>query len=198
MVGAMALLFMVLQRLNKCVQKRKRIRLGCEARERFDARVTPLGKVLCVVFWCLDHNGQLRRQFESEVGDVHVLAKRMLEELLERCMPLPTTEGLHGSTIVAAGLVMFGRLDMVAYVLATLPPERLALDHGCGKCNVVAMWALATVLPLPENLRDTTEWFEGSRARPEVRRWFAEHEKDLRWDEVARRFVLQGEAGSAV
>jgi hypothetical protein len=94
--------------------------------------------------------------------------------------------------IFAAGLMTFGRLDMAEAVIQELPARPVVLDHGAGWCRMLPYRVAAVLLPLPERLRDPSEWVEGSPQAEALRSWFSRSRDRLQWDPVAERFTGTG------
>jgi len=81
--------------------------------------------------------------------------------------------------------LLSGDLYFADVVLDNLPAEPHVLDHGSGRCQILAQQAMAYILPLPESLKDYPErtWLADSQVQADVRAWLNEHRDKLKWDE---------------
>jgi hypothetical protein len=98
--------------------------------------------------------------------------------------------------IIAAGLLTFGSLEAAGFILERLPTEQVTLDHGAGWCSLLPYEAAAALLPIPQAIRNSRKWVEGTPEAQELRRWFAANRSLLAWDPAREVFRIDGEGRS--
>jgi hypothetical protein len=76
---------------------------------------------------------------------------------------------------VAAGLLTYGRLDVVDDIVNYVPPPTAGMRR--------LAWVLNNLMPMPKEL-DPLEDIEA------VRQWIETHREKLRWDEKAEKFIF--------
>jgi hypothetical protein len=141
----------------------------------------------------MSDNPRLPQYFDPPEGaNLNVAFREHLELLWDRWLPEATGPQFTGMAVVAVGLLSYGRLEMVDYILGQLPPEPI---QG-GYCNSLAVRFTKVLLPLPDELRECGTWVTGSPEAESVRRWFAEHRPRLVWDPSAERFQLSSSRGA--
>ncbi len=148
-----------------------------------------LGPYRCQVLACTgSDNPRFPEYFDPPPGadlfaafDAHIV--RLWEERWKPDLPGPH---LNGLAVIAAGLLLGGRLEMLDFILEHLP-DRLIRN---GYCNLIARRTVVAVLPLPEELREFTRWIEGTPEAEAIRNWVAQHRASLHWDPLSNRFVL--------
>jgi hypothetical protein len=92
--------------------------------------------------------------------------------------------------LLAAARVLTGDWAAAHVIVDRLPTAAIKLDHGAGFCRVVPFRALASALPLPAALRDSTRWLAGSSEQTALRTWLTEHGEHLRWLEESGVYKL--------
>ena len=122
-----------------------------------------------------------------EGADLKSAFREHLEGLWARLLPEATGPQFNYMAVVAAGLLTYGRLDMVEYILDHLP------DHFVieGFCNRTSRYILAVYLPWPAELGGWVQWIAGSPEAEAVRSWFAANRDRLQWDPPTGKFVLR-------
>lgn len=103
------------------------------------------------------------------------------------------TGQFNGLAVVAAGLLICGRLRMIECILRNIPKHKIELDHGCGWCNLVAFRVAAAVLPLPTHLTRYGQWHRGNPMVAEVQAWLEAHRENLSWSPSTQHFNIAGE-----
>jgi hypothetical protein len=93
-------------------------------------------------------------------------------------------------TVIASGLLVYGRLEMVDVILDNLAEESYVTDHGAGQCNLFPMLAIGTTLPIPGSICRAT-YFSGHIDIQATREWFHANRERLEWNEEMSRFVLR-------
>jgi hypothetical protein len=148
----------------------------------------PLGFLRGQVLACtISDNPRLPQYFNPPDGaDLNAAFQEYLEGLWTRWLPEATGPQFNGMAVIAAGLLSYGTLEMVEYILDHLP------DHFVrnGYCNLIARRVVVAVLPLPEELRGWVQWIAGSPKAEAVRSWFARHRDMLRWQPSSGKFIL--------
>lgn len=86
-------------------------------------------------------------------------------------------------SLLAAARVLYGDLGAALIVIDHFPQRPIRTDRDAGICLLSPFYALATALPLPEALRDTSAWLAGSPQQTVLRSWIEEHAGRLRWNE---------------
>lgn len=87
--------------------------------------------------------------------------------------------------ILAAARLLDGEIGAARVVAVHFPEHPIRTDHGAGICLVAPFYALASALPLPEALRDTSAWLAGSPQQTALLAWLDERATSLRWNESA-------------
>ena len=156
-------------------------------------RLAPLGLQRLRITSCLGGDvPRLPQYFDPGPGEDVFTAFRAFVER----MRLSTQAATDASTrsLIGAARLLAGDLSGADEVIAHLPLQPPARDHGAGYCLVAPAQALAAVLPaLPPELRDTTRWLAGSNAQGALREWLERHRAELLWDE-ARAIYRSSEA----
>jgi hypothetical protein len=156
-------------------------------------RLAPLGSQRLRISSCLGGDMPRLPQYfaPGPSEDVFAAFRAFIEGVVQRTQP--ATDGLTRS-LVGAGRLLTGDLSGADEVIAHLPPQPYARDHGAGHCLVAPAQALAAALPsLPPELRDTARWLAGSSEQSALREWLERHQGNLLWDE-ARAIYLLSEA----
>jgi hypothetical protein len=151
-----------------------------------------LGELRCQVIACtVSDIPRFKRYFNpppeanlTEELHIHLL------QLWEHDLPNATGNQYNGMAVIAAGILTFGNLSMVDYILANLPPHRIVLDHGCGFCNLLAFRAVARLLPLPKELSNYSLWVKGSSEAKQVKNWVHEYRSHLIWNPKNEQFIV--------
>jgi hypothetical protein len=162
-----------------------------ERLQQYGRKMRPLGMSRCKVIKCtLSDNPKLIHYFDppEEVNLAEALHDHLLE--LWGNYQLNLEEDKCGCSIVAAGLLTYGELERIDYILEHAPHQRVVLDHGCGFCSILAVQIVASLLPLPKNLEDYSLWIKGSKEIEQVTQWFDRHRSCLSWDTASQKFVL--------
>jgi hypothetical protein len=148
----------------------------------------PLGNLRCRILLCLGADNPSRPAFFDPpiAQPIHDGLHRHLLQLHE----LFSTDS-NARRLVATGLLTFGELQRANEILGRFPPTPIITDHGAGWCALIAYRTVAALLPVPSEVRDAAQWFEGSRAAAAVRQWFTEHREQLHWDETGEHFVYR-------
>lgn len=94
--------------------------------------------------------------------------------------------------LLAAARVLTGDWAAAHVIVDRLPSHAIQLDHGAGFCPLVPFQTLASALPLPASLRDSTRWLAGSPEETALRTWLANHGEHLRWLEEPGVYELTG------
>jgi hypothetical protein len=158
---------------------------------QYGEKMRPLGMLRCKVIRCTaSDNPKFGHYFDppEEVDLAEALYAHLLA-LWEDCQYPPEGNGI-GSSIIAAGLLTYGELDRIDYILEHVPRQRVVLDHGCGFCSILAVQTVASLLPLPKKLMDYYLWIQGSTEVEQVKQWLDSHRSCLSWDAMTQRFVL--------
>jgi hypothetical protein len=158
---------------------------------QYGEKMRSLGMLRCKVIICTaSDNPKFSHYFDppEEVDLAEALYAHLLA-LWEDCQYPPEENGI-GSSIIAAGLLTYGELDRIDYILEHVPRQRVVLDHGCGFCSILAVQTVASLLPLPKNLMDYYLWIQGSTEVEQVKQWLDSHRSCLSWDAMTQRFVL--------
>jgi hypothetical protein len=155
-------------------------------------RMRPLGELRCRVINCTGSNMPKSKFYfdPSPSIDVEEALHRHLLQLWESCLPEERVNEFNGMAVIAAGLLTFGDLSRLNYILEHVPPHRIELDHGCGYCNVLAVRIVARLLPLPKELPLCSLWIQGSQEVEEVKQWIHEHRSRLVWNPDSMKFDL--------
>jgi hypothetical protein len=93
-------------------------------------------------------------------------------------------------SLIGAGRLLTGELSGADEVIAHLPIEPYAREHGAGYCLAAPAEALAAALPLPPELRDTARWLAGSIQQGALLEWLSRHQRRLIWDEARAIYRL--------
>lgn len=156
-------------------------------------RLAPLGSQRLRISSCLGGDmPRLPQYFDPSPGeDVFAAFRAFIQGMVQRTQT--ATDGLTRS-LIGAGRLLTGDIAGAGEIVAHLPPQPYARDHGAGYCLVAAAQALAAALPsLPQELRDTERWLAGSSEQSALREWLERHQSNLLWDE-ARAIYLPSEA----
>jgi hypothetical protein len=121
----------------------------------------------------------------NEVFRIH------LERFWEERLPEATGNQFNGMANCAAGLLSYGRLEMVDYILDNLPPEKIEMVQGYGYCNLLAFQITIALLPLPEQFRDCFQWAKGTQEENRLKEWFRQNRTDLVWNSTSGVFELK-------
>ena len=146
-------------------------------------RLAPLGLQRLRIASCLGGDVPRLAQYFDPVPGEDVFAA--FRAFVAR-MALSTQAATDASTrsLIGAARLLAGDLSGADEVIAHLPLQPPARDHGAGYCRVAPAQALAAALPaLPAELRDTTRWLAGSNAQSALREWLKRHRAGLSWDE---------------
>jgi hypothetical protein len=162
---------------------------------QYQQRMLPvLGVWRCRVINCLGFdNPQLGHYFNPPPeADLAAAFRAHLQQLWAEYWPgASDNEPISiGMAIIAAGLLTYGELPRVDYILNHVPPERIVLDHGCGWCALLAYRITAQLLPLPEEFTEYSSWTQGSPEVAQVKQWLQEHRSRLVWYPEHNRFIL--------
>jgi hypothetical protein len=146
------------------------------------SRLSPLGVQRIRVLECLGGSSPRSPSYFAPAADTDIFTafRSYVEEESERWA---NVTDLLTTLLVAAGRLLTGDLAGADVILDHLPAEGVRLDLGAGICQRVPLHAVATTLPLPENLQDTRRWAEGSAEQAALRAWLAEYRDKLRWVE---------------
>lgn len=102
-----------------------------------------------------------------------------------------------GPPLIAALRLLAGDIDAADAIIDALPVEPIVLDHGAGYCLVAPYDALASALPLPEDLKKHPRvWTRGSIAEKRLRDWLAACRERLIWDDVTAAYRLEAASRS--
>ena len=94
--------------------------------------------------------------------------------------------------LIAALRLLAGDIDAADAIIDALPVEPIVLDHGAGHCLVAPYDALASALPLPEDLKKHPRvWTRGSIAERRLRDWLAGCRERLVWDDATAAYRLE-------
>jgi hypothetical protein len=154
-------------------------------------RLAPLGPQRLRISSCLGGDmPRLPQYFDPSPGeDVFAAFGAFVAGMVQRTQT--ATDGLTRS-IIGAGRLLTGDLSGAGEVIAHLPPQPYARDHGAGHCLVAPSHALAAALPsLPPELRDTERWLAGSSEQSALREWIERHHSNLLWDEARAIYLLR-------
>lgn len=156
-------------------------------------RLARLGSQRLRISSCLGGDmPRLPQYFDPSPGeDVFEAFRAFIEGMVQRTQ---TANDALTRSLIGAGRLLTGELSGADEVIAHLPHEPYARDHGAGYCLVAPAQALAAALPsLPPELRDTARWLAGSTEQGALRAWLERHRGRLSWDE-ARAIYLLSEA----
>jgi hypothetical protein len=155
-------------------------------------RMQSLGKLRSLVIICTgSDNSRLNHYFNPppEVNLEKALYQHLLE-LWDRYPPIAGENGYDTYAVTAAGLLTFGELSRLDYILDNVPPHRIHGSHGSAYCKRVAFKIVAEILPLPKELPHYSSWIQGSREVAEVKQWIHEHRSCLAWNPDSMEFDL--------
>lgn len=156
--------------------------------QQYWQRMAPLGPLRCQVLSCTSFGyPRAVSAFDPPpAADLRAAFDRHMTALWQRWLPQADGPQFNGLAVVAAGLLLGGRLAMVNYILDQLPAT--VVRHGY--CNTIARQIVVAMLPLPEALRDWAQWTAGSAAAQALHDWLAAHQALLQWQPAADKFVL--------
>ncbi|MEP7367850.1 MAG: hypothetical protein ABI972_31700 [Acidobacteriota bacterium] len=86
-------------------------------------------------------------------------------------------------SLLAAARLLYGDLGSAYLLLDHFPQRPIRADRDAGLCLLSPLFALASVLPLPEALRDTSAWLAGSPQQSALRSWLDQHSARLHWNQ---------------
>lgn len=119
----------------------------------------------------IDDNARFFRYLEQRYDN----AKRRIQNLLDKHAEVSEIDlERHALFVFAAGLLTYGRVDVVDDILAHIPPS--------GHVRRLA-WTVSTLMPMPteldplDNLDDATAWIQENRTR-------------LNWNVKEEKFTL--------
>jgi hypothetical protein len=113
-----------------------------------------------------------------------------LLELWNRYPPIAGENGYCTYAVTAAGLLTFGDLSRLDYILDNVPPHRIHGWNGYAYCRCVAFKIVTRMLPLPKELPHYSSWIQGSREVEEVKQWIHEHRSRFVWNPDSMEFDL--------
>jgi hypothetical protein len=147
---------------------------------RLIERFTPLGYQRVRIFTCLggDMEGSPGYFVPTEEVDIYEAFRMFVTR--ERGRWGNTTDPLTISLLAAARLLI-GEVAAADLIVDRLPAE--PLSTSVGKCLRAPHHALAVTVPLPQHLKDTQRWAQGTPEQAGLRAWLAEHRERLRWFE---------------
>jgi hypothetical protein len=171
------------RRLRESIGRRERIERekGMSAELlRLIERFTPLGYQRVRIFTCLggDMEGLPSYFVPPEEVDIYEAFRMFVTREWGRWGD--TTDPLSMSLLAAARLLI-GDVAAADLIVDHLPAEPLSISVG--KCLRAPHHALAVALPLPQHLKDTQRWAQGTPEQAGLRAWLAEHRDRLRWFE---------------
>lgn len=155
-------------------------------------RMRSLGELRCKVILCTASDMPICGHYFDPPAESDLAAALYahLLQLWENLQPDSEENQFNGMAVVAAGILTFGELDRVDYILNNVPPHHIILDHGCGYCNLLAFRIVARLLPLPQSLLNYSLWIQGSLEVEQVKQWLYEYRSRLVWNLDSNQFIL--------
>ena len=127
---------------------------------------------------------------ESSDASLALSMRRHLERHYETALrQMDSPDSDFWIAIVASGLLVYGRLDMVEVILDRIRVESYRTDHYAGQCNLLPYLAISKALPIPRQICECDRAGGGVKTAA-ARDWFRCNRSRLKWNEEMRRFVL--------